>query len=623
MRFCFVSTSRGSRFMTELLASLAAAVEATGHSAELVLDEFPSPEEDRVYVVVPHEFDAWAGKSGIPDAAQRARTIALCTENLGTLWFEETYRLVAGFGAAVSINRSSAAELRRRRICCEHLQLGYFAGWDRWHRDVGAERPIDVLYLGAADQRRDALLAGIGASLWTRECHFLVPPLEPRTTPRPDFLEEGQKYDRLSQSKVLLNLHRTTSAACEWMRFLEAICNGCVVVSEPSLDAAPLVAGQHFVEASAESMANAIEALLDDPERLRALRVGAYDFVREQLPIAPAGERLVELASELPREPPGRAPWPPPPAPPPPAPPPPVAAAVDPRARRKVVSGPGDRAEATDSPEPRTAGARWRAVMRQLTARRGRGGEALVETPAYASATPHVSVLCFIPSGRERESVELFERVAASTYDGLEMLIADECPADGGRAATGFVRGHRELAALLLPAPSAGLAGARNLLARRARGEHLLVLPPAGGVFPATVERLARALEADVDVLFSYSMVAVLDGQAAVELRGSLPWEPQRLLRENWIDTPALIRRQQLLELGGWATDPALRGLEDFELWCRCAQAGRRAAHVPQVLAWHPRSDNSQPRDVGSLAPTASALLRERCPTLFAAAPAS
>ncbi len=610
MRFCFVSTSRGSHFMTELLGSLAAAVEATGHAAELALDEFPPLSEGLVYVVVPHEFDAWGSRSGLPGAAQRARTIALCTENPGTLWFEETYRLVAEFGAAVSINRSSAAELCRRGIRCEHVQLGYFAGWDRWRRDAAVARPIDVLYLGASDERRDPLLAGIGASLWARECQFLVPPLEPRTAPRPDFLVDAQKYERLANAKVLLNLHRTTSAAFEWMRFLEAICNGCVVVSEPSLDAAPLRAGEHFVEADAEHVGDAVEALLDDPARLRALSVGAYDFVRERLPMTPAGERLVELAGELPRVLPTRIDVAPPAALSPPAP--------------DVLGGsldaPRQRATTGAAHRSRSTGALWRSLRAPLARRRAHDGETLAETASYARADPRVSVLCAPAIGRERALAALLASVADSCHGELELLLAvNPANGDGVRAAKRFLEAHPRLPARLLAAESAQLAVKRNLLAAAARGERLLVLPAAGGLFPSAVERLARALDADAAALFSYSMVAALDGREPVELRGSMPWEPQRLRRLNWIDPPVLIGREALLALGGWASDPLLRGLEDFELWCRCAEAGRHAAHVAQVLAWHPRADDSQPADVAALEPAARALLRERFPSLFAA----
>jgi hypothetical protein len=612
MRFCFVSTSRGSRFMTELLRSLVSAVQEAGYDAELVLDEFPAPSSDLACVVVPHEFDAWGSPAGAPDAAQRARTIALCTENPGTLWFEETYRLVAEFGVAVSINRSSAAELCRRGIRCEHVQLGYFAGWDRWHRDEAVARPIDVLYLGAADERRDPLLAGIGARLWARECQFLVPPLEPRTVPRSDFLVDADKYERLADAKVLLNLHRTTSAAFEWMRFLEAICNGCVVVSEPSLDAAPLLAGEHFVEASAEEIAGAIDALLDDPARLREMRIASYDFVREQLPMAAAGERLVELARELPRQPPASRALSPEGASPPATP------GADPLAEASEVRA------AALATRPARRLPSWRSLATRLARRRSRDRSAgvLAETPPYASARPRVSVLC-VMSG-EPESAALLESVAGSAYGELELLIAAGPSASGGeRTVRRLLERHPELATRVLGCETEGLAEARNLLAAGARGEYLLVLPAAGGVFPATIQRLARALDEDSDALFSYSMVAVFEGSHPVELRGSLPWEPERLRRENWIDAPALIAREPLLALGGWASDPALRGLEDFELWCRCAEHERSAAHVAQVLAWHPRAQDTAPRDVASLPAEAAALLRERCPRLFGSTPES
>ena len=229
--------------MTELLSAVSAAAAAAGHETELVFDAFPSLRDGCVYVVIPHEFDAWGDPRGFPDSRQRAQTIALCTENPGTVWFERTYELVSQFAAAVSINRSSAAELRRRGIPASTFNSVTRPQWDSWLGDETTKRKIDVLYLGAADPRRDPILAGLGGDLWARQCQFLIPPLEPRTGPRPDFLTGAQKYDRLRSAQILINLHRTTSSALEWMRFLEAICNGCVVVSEPCLDGDPLVPG--------------------------------------------------------------------------------------------------------------------------------------------------------------------------------------------------------------------------------------------------------------------------------------------------------------------------------------------------------------------------------------------
>jgi hypothetical protein len=613
MNFCFVSTRSGSHFMTELLAALATATEAAGHGAELVFDAFPPLDEDHRYVVVPHEFDAWGDPSGFPDAGQRARTIALCTENPGTEWFEATYRLVVGFAAAVSINRSSADELRRRGVRCEHLQLGYCARWDAWHRDESAARAIDVLYLGAADPRRDPLLAGIGAQLWARDCQFLIPPLEPRTGPRPDFLVDDEKYARLGQAKVLLNLHRTTSSALEWMRFLEAICNGCVVVSEPCLDGDPLAAGEHFLEVSVAEMAEVVAELLDDPDRLRQLRKRAYDFVRRDLPIEPAGVCLAQLGDELPRNPPGDA-----------APPrlgETIAReqACRARAEAAVVEHPVHLSTA-EAPRPRyehRLGALLRSARARIVPRRLASASALARTPAYERADPSVSVIAVVDD-QAREPMELVDSVAASRCDGLELIVG--LPAGDGRFDdfASLMDAHPDLPALLLWSDAVGLGARRNQLIERARGGRLLALPPAGGVFPSTIARLADALARDTQAAFAYPMVAVLDDGAPVALRGSLPWEPRRLTRGNWIDTPALIARDAVRRLGGYATDPRLHGLEDFDLWCRCAEAGNFGVHVPQVLGWHPPRDSAQPLDLGALPADARELLRERSPRLLA-----
>jgi hypothetical protein len=611
MHFCFVSTRRGSYFMTELMAALAAAVEAGGDSAEVVLDGFPRLREDVVYVVVPHEFDAWGSASGSPDREQRARTIALCTENPGTSWFETTAELVAGFGASVSINRSSAAELRRRGIRCEHLQLGYVPEWDSWQGADAGARDIDVLYLGAADPRRDPLLGAIGTQLWARRCQFLVPPLEPRTGPRPDFLVGRDKYARLGGAKILLNLHRTTSAALEWMRFLEAICNGCVVVSEPCLDGEPLIAGQHYVQATADRMADTINELLDDPRRLRALGHSSYEFVRARLPMHAAAKRLTALAAELlPGSVAGAAPSP---QLDDDSPPPQTHAA---RQDRRPGTGTAYAAAAHEPPgdSPHTVLANVALGIRQRLHR----GDAPTRTPAYDAAAPHVTALGVVASGHESENVALLQSVAENTFSELEILVAtDARRGPAGRRLQRLFADHPAVAMRMVDADVADLAATRNLLAEHARGEHLLTLTGGGAIFPSAVARLAQALDADSDAFFAYPMIAVIDQGVPVGLRGSLPWEPERLTRENWIDPPALIRRDSLLSLGGYSSEPQLRGLEDYELWCRCACATASAVHVPQVLGWHSHDDNARPLVTASLPPGALALLRQRFPALF------
>jgi hypothetical protein len=105
-------------------------------------------------------------------------------------------------------------------------------------------------------------------------------------------------------------------------------------------------------------------------------------------------------------------------------------------------------------------------------------------------------------------------------------------------------------------------------------------------------------------------MVGIFGDAGPVELRSSLPWEPERLRNGNWIDAMALIRRKRLLAVGGYSTDSRLAGWEDFELWCRCAEAGDHGVHVPQVLAW-------RRQEIDPATPEMWALMRERFPRLL------
>jgi hypothetical protein len=207
---------------------------------------------------------------------------------------------------------------------------------------------------------------------------------------------------------------------------------------------------------------------------------------------------------------------------------------------------------------------------------------------------------------------EAVQTVLASQHVSLELLAAVpagvasiEAPAIA-RAGTPVLlledRADRHVGALL------------NALTQRGRGELLFVLDPAGGVFPSTLARLMNALEADPEALFSYPMVAVYDREQPIELASSLPWEPERLARGGRVEATMMLRRDRLVEIGGFSSDPRLAGWEAFELWCRCAEAGAHGRHVPQVLAWR----RQIPPFASAEREQSHALMRERYPRLLA-----
>lgn len=602
--------------MTELLAGLCGAVHDAGYEAQLVSSEFPPPEADLAYVVIPHEHQACEPARAWPSREQRERTIALCVENPFTPWFETVSRLAPQFAALLAINRSSVAELRRRGLRAEHIQLGYTPAWDSWRGREEEPRPIDVTYLGSADRRRDAILASYGRWFWHRRTAMLKPPLAVKPGSRPDYLVDRTKYEHLRRAKMLVNLHREGCRSFEWVRALQAIANGCVVVSEPSSDHAPLVAGEHFVVADARSVPHVVEGLLEEPERLHAIRHSAYEMVRGELDMSGTVEGLVGTARAL----------------------------VDGPARG-ALAVPTPSADGVGEERPRRSPpddvTRLRIAVRNLsteTLELRRGVQRLLErsegrdpkgepervysTPAYRDARPRVSVSVTLHN-YQREVVEALASVAVSEYEDYEVIVLDDASTDRSlTAARDFLLDHPWLpAAILRQRANRGLGASRNALARQARGELMFVLDADNAIFPSALGRLVETLDGDPGAAFAYSLIAVTRSGEHVGLTSQHAWDPARLAAGNYLDAMALIRLDDYTALGGYTEDVRITGWEDFHFWCACAESGRRGTLVPEVLACYRETDHSMLSWMGTDVTTAWSLIHARYPGIVPPAP--
>ena len=620
--------------MNELLAAVAHEVEAAGMPTELAFDTLPE-DGSRVYVLVPHEYYVCVREEHHPTRAQLGRTIAFCTEQPGTHWFDLTRAHAATAGAVVDIYPDAVRELARRGVRAEHFRLGYSGFWDRWERNERGDRPIDVLHLGAVNERRLRALAGYAGTLWPHRTRLLVPPETPKTRERADFLLGEAKWECLRSAKMLLNLHRQDSVYFEWVRVLEGIANGCVLVSEHSPDCAPLVPGEHFVSGTLENLALLADHLVRDDGQLAAMRLAAYDHVRSELPMRPAAERLIAIAEGLARSPRrsrakrGQTSQSPRPSP-------------RHRLRSYLRSGPDPRLDGLYERQwslgewSRRSDAVLKRLMigqielnRRLAAhevalRREDPAEVRVvaRTPSYSRSAPRVSVL--IPLYDHAEEVRsALESATASEYENLEVVVLDDASTDRSpEAVLDFFAEHAHLPGMLVQhAVNRGLGRTRNDLVAAARGELVFMLDADNEIYPTALDRLVEALDDDPEAFFAYPMLEEhVDGEPDT-LRSFLPWEPGRLAESNYIDAMSLLRRRELTELGGYTEDARLHGWEDYDLWCRTADRGLRGVLVPEILARYRRAAHSMLYSITNVDTSeAQSLLRARYPILAQAA---
>jgi cellulose synthase/poly-beta-1,6-N-acetylglucosamine synthase-like glycosyltransferase len=233
---------------------------------------------------------------------------------------------------------------------------------------------------------------------------------------------------------------------------------------------------------------------------------------------------------------------------------------------------------------------------------------------------PRVSVVTALHNHADHVRGAL-DSVARGRYRNFELVVVDDGSTDkGAQVVRDWMLDHDSIPALLLSHPvNRGLPASRNTAISFARGELVLVLDSDNELYPHALERLVAALDADPGAAFAYGILETFDEQGPRGLIGFLGWDPDRLREHNYIDALALIRRSVLREVDGFTTDLRLYGWEDYDLWCKLAARGMRAAHVREIVARYRVSAGSMISLTNLSLERAQAALAEHHPELFAA----
>lgn len=618
----FVMAPTQNHFFVELVAALRHELEVLGVESVVSTHGFPVPRPGLVYVLVPpHEYFVLAGSPRRVDRRLLARSVFLCAEQPGTVHFDQNARLARRAGAVLDINAWSAGEYRRRGIEAEHLQLGYSGYWDRFN--ASSDRPLDVVFMGSSSPRRDRHIASYSptfAGLRTRI--VLSDNSGPNYAAAENFVIGKTKLDLLSQSSVLINVHQGIYPYFEWLRFLEAIHCGCVVVSEHCVGSEPLMPGRHYVVGEADTLAFLTQEVLENQSLRDRVRIEAYEFIRRQLPLRAAVERLVEYADRVERQAPragasevlGAIPKPTP-------------AALEQETAVEPDKGqPPERSEvlleALKDRRLEMMDLR-REVIRSELARDGQPPplvRRIWASPHYLTQRAvRISVITALYN-QAQWVVGALDSVGQQTYRNFELIVIDDGSSDESlHRVQQWAEDHPDVATVLVNHPvNRGLPHARNTGIDFARGEFALVLDSDNELLPNCMERLIEALDNDTDASLAYGMMACFRDGEYLRLISKFPWDTARLRDGNYIDALALLKLRVLREMGGYTTDKRLYGWEDYDLYCRLAEHGRRAAFVPELVARYRISEGSMLSITDISTTDAWRALRERCPRLMA-----
>lgn len=620
-------------FFVELVAALREELGALGVDTRTVTGRFPPANQSEIYVLVPpHEWFRLEGRLHPPGWRTLRSTIFICAEQPGTPFFEEDVRLSERAGAVFDINPSGVRALRDRGISARHLPLGYTQSWD--HYDRQAERDIDLLFYGTPTDRRNQALAEALRHLWRYETHLiLASDAGPQHRPGPRFVVASEKAALLARSKVVLNLHRSSVPYFEWLRVMEAIQAGAVVVTEHSVDIAPLVPGRHVAVGRAKSLGFIAASLLSQPGTLATMRDRAYDFVKTTMPLSAAARELADAANALAPAPRRRPSFPSAPTP---------ASlpvlqhhlTVDTdhlTIRRHLRLAPDESLPPATPKADKSDIAIMRAALKDLRLEvmglrrqevdRSSGREAdaasTVASASYEAAAPDISVVVTVHNYAS-VVVEALSSAAAAVGEGELVIVDDASTDDSVEVVSDWIAQHPEVPALhVRRTQNRGLPRSRNEALEHARGSRVFVLDADNFVYPNGIARLQRALERDPDAAFAYGILERFSGTKPLGLMNFVPWEPALLRWGNLADAMALIDRHVLIDLGGFTTDPRLHGWEDYDLWCKLAEEGFEGAFVPQVVGRYRVSGHSMLQVTDISWRTAFSVLADRYPRVM------
>jgi glycosyltransferase involved in cell wall biosynthesis len=203
---------------------------------------------------------------------------------------------------------------------------------------------------------------------------------------------------------------------------------------------------------------------------------------------------------------------------------------------------------------------------------------------------------------------DAIESALAQTYERLEVLVVDNGSTDDSPA----VIAHYADRVRVLTQPAQTLERAFNAAVSEARGEYIARLDADDAFEPRYLDELWRALERSPDAAYAYCR-PMLFGAREGAMR-CLPFSAYFLVRRtNFVNASALTLRADFLAVGGYAGDLGEHAFEDWDLWLRLLELGKRGTYVREpLLRWRRHDEGSRNPEDGQRERSSIGFVRDR-----------
>lgn len=121
-----------------------------------------------------------------------------------------------------------------------------------------------------------------------------------------------------------------------------------------------------------------------------------------------------------------------------------------------------------------------------------------------------------------------------------------------------------------------GLASARNIGVQHCKGEILFFLDSDNTILPCYASRAVEIFNSHSEISVVYGNPLFFGEVDSVKRFSTHSYNFDLLLKGNYIDACAFVRKKDFLEVGGFSVHSDLQGWDDWELWIKLSIAGKK-----------------------------------------------
>jgi glycosyltransferase involved in cell wall biosynthesis len=177
---------------------------------------------------------------------------------------------------------------------------------------------------------------------------------------------------------------------------------------------------------------------------------------------------------------------------------------------------------------------------------------------------------------------ECLQSVAKQEYSNIELVVIDDASTDNSiEIAEKWIRNASsrfDRVQLISHPVNRGLAFTRNTGIARASSGLVFTLDADNALYPRAISKLTAAIN-ETGCAAAYCQIELFGDAKGIGTADI--FRKAFFRRGNYVDAMALLKRQVLIDLGGY--EP-MGGWEDFDMWCKLLDAGLSAIFLPMIL---------------------------------------